>query len=148
MITRPLELASRLRPAPRSFDWLFFVNAGLIVLFFSLFGSRFVLAPGFTVLPSITGANANARIATHHITVQGERQILAGDGVRDLPGLKAWLVAQARASKEKPVLLVVAKQDVDLDLIARIASVADEAGFELQIASVEPRARTATGSAP
>ena len=46
MITRPLELSSRLRPEPRTFDWVFYVNGGLIVLFFSLFGSQFVLAPG------------------------------------------------------------------------------------------------------
>ena len=32
MITRPLDLASRLRPEPRSFDWLFYVNGGVIVL--------------------------------------------------------------------------------------------------------------------
>ena len=31
MITRPLDLASRLRPAPRTFDFWFFVNIGLIV---------------------------------------------------------------------------------------------------------------------
>ena len=32
MITRPLDLASKLRPEPRNFDWLFFVNAGLLSL--------------------------------------------------------------------------------------------------------------------
>ena len=62
MLTRPLELASRLRPAPRGLAWPFLVNAGLLVLFFSLFGSRFVLAPGLGVdfrLPTVAGANAH-----------------------------------------------------------------------------------------
>ncbi len=143
MITRPLDLAARLRPPPRTFDWVFYVNAGLIALFFSMFGSRFVLAPGFSALPEIVGATANARTATHHITVHGERQILAGDGLRDLVGLRTWLVAQAKASRQPPVLLVVAKQDVDLDLMARITSEAVQAGFEVQVASVEPRGAAA-----
>ena len=49
MITRPLDLSSRLRSPSRSFDFLFYVNGGLIVLFFGLFGSRFVLSPGLGV---------------------------------------------------------------------------------------------------
>lgn len=139
MITRPLDLASRLKPPPRSNDWIFLVNAGLLALFFSLFGSRFVLAPGFSALPGVVGASTNARTATHHITVHGERQILAGDGLRDFAGLRSWLTAQAKASRQPPVLLVVAKPEVDLELMARITSEAVQAGFEVQVASVEPR---------
>ena len=63
MITHPLDLASRLRPPPRSFDALFLVNGGLIILFFFLFGSRFVLAPGLGVgfqLPEMAAAGAGA----------------------------------------------------------------------------------------
>lgn len=137
MITRPLELASRLRREPRSFDWLFYVNGGLIVLFFFLFGSRFVLAPGFTALPASAGSNLNARTTTHHITVHSERQILAGDGPRDLRGLGEWLEAQAKTVKQ-PVLLVLSNHEVDLDLITRIKTVAEEAGFEVHVAAVEP----------
>ena len=32
MITRPLDIAAKLRPEPRNFDFLFFVNGGLLVL--------------------------------------------------------------------------------------------------------------------
>ena len=86
MITRPLDLASKLRPEPRNFDWLFFVNAGLLVLFFVLFGSRFVLAPGegqgaargrAASMPSAAGSfshrNEGSRIACvlhHHHEIQ------------------------------------------------------------------------------
>ena len=72
MITRPLDLASRLRPPPRSFDSLFFVNVGVIALFFFVFGSRFVLAPGLGVnftLPELRGADAGAARTTHVISV-------------------------------------------------------------------------------
>ena len=67
MITRPLDLASKLRPPPRNLDMLFLVNGGLLVLFFMLFGSRFVLSPGLGVdfrLPVMAGALANATATT------------------------------------------------------------------------------------
>lgn len=148
MISRPLDLASKLRPEPRSFDWLFYVNAGLLVLFFSLFGSRFVLAPGVTLLPGIAGADAQARPATHYITVNDDRQIFAGDGLRKLDGLATWLRQQAadwRADRTRsavqPVLLIQSSDRVDLDLVAQIISAASEQGFAVQVAAVEPPAK-------
>lgn len=140
MITRPLDLASKLRAEPRNFDWLFYVNVGVIALFFSLFGSRFVLAPGVTVLPEIAGANDGARVATHYITVNSERQIIAGDGPRDLPALALWFEKEAQTVKQ-PVLLVQYNAGNDAELLARIITVANAAGFVTQVAAVEPRKR-------
>ena len=138
MITRPLELASKLRPEPRSFDWLFFVNAGLLVLFFSLFGSRFVLAPGLGVefqLPTVADANLAARPATHHITVVNTGLILAGDGPRNRQQLREWLVAEAKKEKQ-PSLLVLGNQNIPLSVVMEIASLAKAAGFaEVRIAT-------------
>lgn len=153
MITRPLDLASKLRPAPPSLDAFFFVNAALLVFFFSLFGSRFVLAPalGFDFqLPAVTGANADARPTTHHITVLNARQIFAGDGLRNREELRTWFVAQsAQWAKDhakmttavpKPTLLVIASSQVEMAVIAGIAGAADAAGFEVRVASTEPGA--------
>lgn len=137
MITRPLDLASRLRPEPRHFDWLFFVNVGCLGLFFALFGSRFVLAPGVTALPSLAGATATARTTTHLVRINSAQQILAGDGLRDMPGLRDWLEAQAKTVKS-PVLLIQASEDVAFDIVARVTSLAAAAGFAVQIAGVEP----------
>ena len=67
MIARPLDLASRLRPPPQGMGSLHYVNVGLLCLFFSLFGSRFVLAPGLGLdfqLPQLAGAQAGAAQAT------------------------------------------------------------------------------------
>lgn len=58
MITRPLDLASRLRPPPRGLDWLFVMNVALVALFFSLFGSRFVLAPGLGLISACRASPA------------------------------------------------------------------------------------------
>ena len=45
MITRPLDLALELQPEPRSFDALFYINVGLVGLFFTrlLQGDRVAL---------------------------------------------------------------------------------------------------------
>ena len=133
MITRPLELSARLRPAPRSLDWLFFVNGGLLVLFFGLFGSRFVLAPGLGVsfrLPTVAGANANARPATHVIDVINSGQIFTNDGLSKMSELAGWLKKQA-AKTQAPLLLVRADGEVPTAVLAEVASAATTAGFEV-----------------
>ncbi|MBI5689152.1 MAG: hypothetical protein HZC55_03570 [Verrucomicrobia bacterium] len=133
MLTRPLELSSRLRPAPRGLAWPFLVNAGLLVLFFSLFGSRFVLAPGLGVdfrLPTVAGANASARPATHVISVINSGQIFTHDGLHKLSELGSWLKREA-ARTQGPLLLVRAGADVPTSVLAEVASAAREAGFEM-----------------
>lgn len=141
MITRPLDLSSRLRAEPRSFDWLFFVNGGLIVLFFMLFGSRHVLSPGLDVdiqLPEIAGANAGARATTHYVRVVNAGQIFAGDGLRTRAELPEWLAEQARRVKE-PSLQIQVGADVEIRVITEISGAARRAGFvHIQVAATEP----------
>jgi len=109
MITRPLELTSRLRAAPRSFDALFWVNVGALVLFFGLFGSRFVLAPGLGVdfyLPELGGAHGGAVRTTHVISMARSGLIFTDDGALPLEQIDRWLASQqpkAVLSGEPPV---------------------------------------------
>ena len=143
MITRPLDLATRLRPEPRSFDALFFVNGGLLVLFFFLFGSRFVLAPGLGVgfqLPAFTGARAGAMPTTHRITVKPSGLIFVDDGPANKERLRKWLGDAAKTTRQ-PSLLIIASLDVQIGLLAEIASMARAAGFvNVQWAAEEPMA--------
>ena len=130
MISRPLDLASRLQPRPRSGIAFFFVNAGVILLFFSVFGSRFVLAPGLGVdfqLPQATGATRGAIRTSHLVTVVNSGQIFAGDGLRSPAQLKEWLSAQAATTKE-PTLLILAGESVPVAVIAEVAGFASEIG--------------------
>ena len=146
MITRPLDLASKLRPAPRNFDWLFVANAGLLVLFFSVFGSRFILAPWIGVafrLPAVAGANAAARPPTHVINVIDSGQIFTADGPQKLEAIGGWLRAQA-AGTTAPLLLIRADRRVPASVITDIASAAAETKFEVLLAAEEPKARSAT----
>jgi biopolymer transport protein ExbD len=148
MITRPLELASRLRPEPRSYDWLFYVNIGLIVLFFSLFGSRFVLAPGLGVdfrLPTLPNATRNAIETTHRISVvRSDLIFVADEGSINMRQLRAWLVREAKKAKQ-PSLLVLMGADVSTTDLFDIATAAYGAGFvHVQMGAQEP-ARPAGG---
>jgi biopolymer transport protein ExbD len=142
VITRPLDLASRLRPPPRNFDALFLVNGGLIVLFFFVFGSRFVLAPGLGVsfqLPEMAGATQGAA-ATRPvvISVQRSNMVLVEDGLLNYAQLANWLKARARHEKA-PVLLVRADRSVPTEDMGKIAEMAGQAGFVgIQWAMEEP----------
>ncbi|MSU64880.1 MAG: hypothetical protein EXS38_01985 [Opitutus sp.] len=142
MITRPLDLASRLSPEPRSWDWLFFVNGGFIVLYFFLFGSQFVVAPALGIdfqLPAEAGAVAEARSPTCFISVTDSGQIFAGDGLRSLAQLQGWLREEAKAARRQPVLLVRASKGVKFSLLTEITTKARGAGFAgVMYAAVEP----------
>lgn len=147
MITRPLDLASHLRPEPRNFDALFLVNGGLIALFFMLFASRFVLAPGLGVdfrVPEMPGARAGAATATSVISVKRAGLIFAAPGALNLPQLRVWLREQALAVKSStpPVLLVRVNASVPMSDLMEIYTAAQEAGFQrIILGADEPAAK-------
>ena len=141
MIARPLDLVRHLRPLPRNFDALFYVNVGLVALFFFLFGSRFVLAPGLGVdfrVPEKSGAGAGAQRTTHQITVKGPGQIIADDGPVSIEQLEAWLQKQKAAAKHPVTLLILASYTVPNGFLAEVASVAQRAGFNVVWGALEP----------
>jgi biopolymer transport protein ExbD len=123
MITHPLDLATKLRPPPRSFD--------MLVLFFLLFGSRFVLAPGLGItfrLPEMAGALEGAAAATVVISVPRSDMVLVEDGMYNYAQLRGWLQKRARQEKS-PVLLVRADRGVPSEDMGIIADMAVQAGF-------------------
>jgi hypothetical protein len=140
MITRPLDLASKLRPEPRNFGVMFLVNGGLIVLFFYLFESRFVLAPGLGVdfqIPVVPGARSGAVQTTHRITVKPPGLIILEDGPADVERLGRWLKDEAKITKQ-PSLLVIVSTKVSQGLMTEIYIAAAAAGFTVQVAAEEP----------
>jgi biopolymer transport protein ExbD len=131
MISRPLDLSSRLSQPPRDFEWLFFVNAGLIVLFFFLFGSRFVLAPGLGTdfrMPVMPEAREGAAATTHVISIKRGGFIFTDSGQLSLSQVRDWLKAAAHETKH-PVLLMRASADVSYEDLVEIDTAAREAGF-------------------
>ncbi|MBI5770978.1 MAG: hypothetical protein HZA93_24590 [Verrucomicrobia bacterium] len=136
MTTRPLELASRLQPAPRNLDWIFYVNAGLLVFFFTVFGSRFVVAPGLRI-EQMPGARASASPTTHYVSISSSGMIFANRGPISEAGLRDWLAKEGTKTKD-PSLLVIAGAGVLVEKQAAIVSAATAAGFRVVWAFEEP----------
>ena len=140
MITRPLDLLSKLRPPPRNFDFLFLVNCGLIALFFTLFSSHFVLSPGLRVnnqdllLPSSQDALTNATATPISVSVNASGQILSDTGLIALPRLREWLSAQAKRAPGSR-LLVIMDTRAPMDVFTNISDAAKAGGFsDIQLA--------------
>ena len=136
MITRPLDLASRLRPPSRGLDALFYVNVAALAVFFLIFGSRFVLAPGLAVdfsLPSADAA-ATARLATDVVVaVPASNMAVVEGAVVDFKGLGGWLKARSGAAESpdapKKRLLIQASGSLPARDLALLYALAADAGF-------------------
>jgi biopolymer transport protein ExbD len=142
MITRPLDLQSKLRPPPANFDYLFWVNGVLIALFFVFFGSRFVLSPGMGLgqIDQLLPANANAVAGavptqlTLNIT-QGEK-LYVDTGFVTFEQLKDWLAAQAKVHPGA-TLLVRANPSNPTKLLFQITEAANAVGIKVQLAGLD-----------
>jgi biopolymer transport protein ExbD len=133
-----------LRAPPRNYDWLFGVNAALIVLAFSIFGSRFVLSPGLGIgfaLPTVPADTTELRPTTHVLTIVSEGQIFVRDGVKSLDELSDWLRQQATTVKQ-PTLLVRAGAGVPAQILAAVLAKAHAAGFAVTLAVEEAKRPT------
>lgn len=143
MLTRPLDLSSRLRPAPRNFDHVFLINLGLIALFFQLFDSPYVLSPALEVggfeLPVAAKAGVGAPNYTLSITVTvgavpGAPAIYVDNGLHNLTQLKARLKEHARTVKA-PVLFMRVDGRVTFQDWNNIRVAAEDAGFRVYTAA-------------
>ena len=152
MITRPLDLAAKLRPPPRNFDFVFLVNGGLIVMFFMLFGARFVLAPGLGVdfiMPEMPGALAGAARTTHVISVIRPGLIFVDDGAINFEQLREWLKTHAKEAKQPSLLVRASASQVPVTDLTDIASAAHAAGFiRVVVGALEPGQVPARGGQP
>jgi biopolymer transport protein ExbD len=133
VITRPLDLLSRLRPPPRNYDFLFLVNGALIALFFTLFGSKFVLSPGLTVnseftMPSVPDPIKTAKATPVSVSVNAVGQIWGDTGLIAPGKLKEWLAAQAKRTPGS-VLLVIMDTRASTEVLAGISETASAVGF-------------------
>ncbi|RME67576.1 MAG: hypothetical protein D6781_12920, partial [Verrucomicrobia bacterium] len=70
MITRPFNLQAHVRQPGKGLDVVPFVDLGVIALFFIVFSSRFVFAPGIARdLPTTRAEVSEAAPAAHVLTV-------------------------------------------------------------------------------
>jgi biopolymer transport protein ExbD len=144
MITRPLDLSTRLRPPPRSFDYLFWVNAVVIVLMFLFFGSRFVLSPGVGVgrideiLPAYHGAVAGAVATQTTVNITQGGQLYVDTGFVTFEQFEQWVKTQAQRNPGGTVL-VHCNVNNPTELLVRVTSAVHAAGLRVQLSAVERR---------
>lgn len=127
MITAPLNLESRLRKAPRNFDALFYVNLGVLLLMFSLFGSRFVMLPGVNVvLPQLTNQSWPEQTGSLRVLIQHDGQIAFEGGFCSLEVFRERLREKIAARRGQISLLVQADQMVPYHRVFELSAVALE----------------------
>ncbi len=145
MITRPLDLQSHLSPAPRDLDFFAWVNVGVIVLFFTLLGSRFVLTPGVPVggggeksldLPEIAGAAEGLSQTSVVLSYRRDNVILFEGGVYNLTELRKHLATYAKAHPQS-VMLVRVDRQVSTQAFFELCEAAKQAGFANVVAAAE-----------
>lgn len=150
MITKPLDLQSKLSAPPRDLDMLFWVNVGVVLLFFSLLGSRFVLAPGLPVqvgsaldLPQSASSTPGATSVV--VSYHRDNMVLFQGEILELGALRSRFEQYA---KDHPgaVLLVQYDKAVSVQGFVELCDLAKVSGFaNLVVLAAEPQA--ADGSA-
>jgi biopolymer transport protein ExbD len=145
MISAPLDLVSRLSPAPREFNLVAWVNVGVIVLFFGLLGSRFVLAPGLPVgldesggleLPATGAASAGTGTASVVVSYRRDNVILFEGGMYSLPELRKHMAGYAQAHRGA-VMLVRADRQVSMQAFLDLCEMARQVGFANVLVAAE-----------
>lgn len=154
MITQPLELLSKLRAPPRDFDVFFWANAAAIVLFFSLAGSQFVLAPGVPVgvgqgaeleLPQVNAAMTGT--ASVVVSYRRDEMILFEGGIYEFGNFRPVLESYAKKHPGAS-LLVRADRQVSLQGGMALCELARVAGFAQVLIAAESAPREAPRFVP
>jgi biopolymer transport protein ExbD len=146
MITRPLELQSRLSAPPRDLDFFAWVSVGVIALFFTMLGSRFVLPsgtaidvdgqPAGVVLPQGGGVTENVGAASVVVSYRRDNVILFEGGMYTLTELRKHMEAYTK-QHPKAVMLVRADRQVSMQAFLDLCEMARQVGFANVVAAAE-----------
>ena len=118
-------------------DFVAWVNVAVIVLFFSLLGSRFVLAPGLLIdagegekfeLPKTPEPQYSRTASRLVVTYRRDDVILFEGAIVKLPELEQHLTAYAKKHPGE-VLLLVADRHVTLEAVTKLSAMARSVGF-------------------
>ena len=148
MKARPFNFEAQLRPKSRRLDPVPFIDACLIVIFFSLFGSTYVFAPGVTInLPTSRTATLDALPVYEVLTVgeiEGSERILYDGRIFNLETFDKSLIG-SESDRGGVTLLVRMDEEVSVRTLSEVCDIARGAGFrEVQIAA-EPAIERADG---
>jgi hypothetical protein len=145
MITRPLDLQSKLSAPPRDADFLFWLNVGAVALFFALLGSPFILLPGERfdlgkadsfILPQTSSATQGP--ASVVVSYRRDNMVLFEGGIYELRELSAPMEKYARKHPGATLLVRVDKQ-VSVQGLLDLFDLAKKAGFAHALLAAEQR---------
>lgn len=152
MITQPFNFAAHVQRPRAGLDLVPFLDVCIIALFFGVFASRFVLAPGQAIdlhLPVTEAGSADA-LPTSRVVTVGEvngREMLIFEGrILDIAKFQRFL-EERTGQFQGEVLLVRMDRDVSMVLLVRVLETAKGAGFDQVLLAAEPEAATAGGAA-
>jgi biopolymer transport protein ExbD len=129
MITRPFNFSVHLRSTSARLEATGFIDACLILIFFSVFLSPHILAPGHVInLPEASGAALDADVVTSVLTVTGSEMLIFEGRIYSPDSFQKSFAHRAAAGKGG-VLLIRADQDVPTSLLAMVLPLARDAGF-------------------
>ncbi len=143
MITRPFDFAAQIKHPRSGIDLVPFFDVCVILLFFGMFGSRFVLAPGVAVdlrPPATAGVPRDALPTSRVLTVSeidGRAMLMFEGRILDVAKLERFLAERA-GQYQGEVLLVRMDRDVSMVLFVRVLEVAKRAGFDQILLAAEP----------
>jgi biopolymer transport protein ExbD len=146
MITRPLDLQSRLSPPPRDADVFFWLNVAVVTLFFGLLGERFIQGtgvpvqlggqgPGFAVPEIATVTYAPASVV---VSYRRDNMVLFEGGIFDLRDLQAPLEKYARRHPGATLMARVDKE-VTAQGLLDLCDLARKAGFAQVLLAAEQK---------
>lgn len=146
MKARPFNFEAQLQPKSRRLDPVPFIDACLIVIFFSLFGSTYVFAPGVTLnLPTSRTATLDALPVYEVLTVgeiEGSERILYDGRIFNLETFEKSLIG-SESDRGGVTLLVRMDEEVSVRTLSEVCDIARGAGFrEVQIAAEPAIERT------
>lgn len=148
MITRPFNFEAHLRRPTARLEVVPFINVCLILLFFALLHSRFVVAPGVSLALPTTKAEPMDAVATSRVLtvkeVQGGEMLIFEGRILKLESFEKAL-AGFTAGAPGEVLLVRADRDVSVQLLVRVCELAERAGFQRVQIAAEPEKAAAPG---
>lgn len=146
MITRPLDLQSRLKPPSHRFNTLPLFDILLIALFFSLLSSRFVLSPGLVVnLPQ--GGGGPGLPASAVLTVRSDDMLLFEGQILSVARLEGVL-SEHLSRRGETNLLIYFDREVSMQTLLAVSEIAREAGVARIQLAAEPDEAEAEGASP
>lgn len=142
MITRPLDLESRLSPPPRDLNFVAWVNVGLIVLFFGLFGSKFVLATGVPVGAGVLATGVSGTNVV--VNYRGPNMVVFDDGIYAMADLPKQMERYIKKHPEA-VLFVQMDGQAPVQAFLDLSRLAKELGYVNVVLATEPRGEAKPG---